>query len=121
VKAEVLTQSKGGVWAWLFQRITAVLLIIGFTSHLISTHIQAIGELNYRNIETRLGSAFFVVMDVMLLAAVLYHALNGVRMVVLDYWCAARSRRTALAVFLWVVGLAAFAYGLWALWPWITG
>ena len=39
MKAEVLAQSKGGVWAWLFQRITAVLLIIGFTSHLISTHI----------------------------------------------------------------------------------
>jgi succinate dehydrogenase cytochrome b556 subunit len=121
VKAEVLEQSKGGMWAWLFQRVTAVLLIIGFASHLISTHIMAIGELSYDNIAHRLASTFFVVMDVMLLAAVLYHALNGLRMVVLDYWFTEKGQRTALTFVLWVAGLVVFVYGLWALWPWITG
>jgi succinate dehydrogenase / fumarate reductase cytochrome b subunit len=118
---EVLDQSRGGVWAWLFQRITAVLLIAGFASHLISTHIMAIGELSYDNIAHRLASGFFSTMDVVLLAAVLFHALNGARMVVLDYWLSAKAQRRALSLALWAFGAAAFVYGLWALWPWIKG
>jgi len=116
----VLDRGAGGVWAWLFQRVTAVFLLYGMAVHLISTHILAIGKLDFGNIADRLGSNFFVVTDVLLLAAVLYHALNGARMVVLDYWLAGRTGRLTLTVALWIFGLATFAYGLWALWPWIT-
>lgn len=121
MRTDVLDQSRGGMWSWLLQRITAVLLIVGFASHLISTHIMAIGELTYDNIAHRLASGFFVAMDVMLLAAVLYHALNGARMVILDYWLSAKAQRRALSLALWLVGVAAFIYSLWALWPWIKG
>jgi len=119
MKADVLEQSRGGMWAWLFQRITAVVLIVGLITHVVATHIFALGELDYANIADRLASWAFVVIDVSLLAAVLYHALNGARMVLLDYWFTARSHRLTLAVVLWVIGLAAFGYGMWALWPWI--
>jgi len=115
-----LGQSAGGVWAWLFQRITAVVLLYGMAVHLISTHILAIGQLDFGNIADRLGSTFFTVTDVVLLAAVLYHALNGARMVVLDYWLAGRTGRLTFTVVLWLVGVGVFGYGLWALWPWIT-
>ena len=116
----VLDQSSGGVWAWLFQRITAVVLLYGMAVHLIATHILAIGQLDFGNIADRLGSTFFVVTDVLLLAAVVYHALNGARMVVLDYWFAGRTARLTFTIVLWLFGVAVFAYGLWALWPWIT-
>jgi succinate dehydrogenase cytochrome b556 subunit len=121
VRAEVLKDSRGGMWAWLFQRITAVLLFVGLATHLGATHIFAIGDLSYDNIADRLASGFFAAMDVVLLAAVLFHALNGVRMVVLDYWFTGRGARTWLAIVLWFVGLIAFVYGMWALWPWIKG
>ena len=116
----VLGESTGGVWAWLFQRITAVYLLYGMAVHLISTHILAIGKLDFGNIADRLGSTFFVVTDVLLLAAVLFHALNGARMVVLDYGLAGRTGRLTFTVVLWLVGVGVFGYGLWALWPWIT-
>ena len=116
----VLDQGAGGMWAWLFQRVTAVLLLFGLVVHLSATHIFAIGKLDFANITDRLGHTFFLVVDVVVLAAGLYHALNGARMVVLDYWLAGRTGRLTFTVVLWVVGLAVFAYGLWALWPWIT-
>lgn len=112
--------TRGGVWAWLFQRITAGVLIFGRGSHLVATRIMAIGELSDSNIAQRLASAFFVVVDVSLLAAALYHALNGVRMVVFDYWFRARFSRAVLAAALWAIGVIFFVYGMWALWPWIT-
>jgi len=117
----VLDKSAGGMWAWLFQRVTAVLLLVGLATHLIATHIFAIGELSYDDIAGRLASSSMTAVDIVLLGAAIYHALNGFRMVVLDYWFSGRGQRTALAVVLWVGGVVVFIYGLWALWPWISG
>ena len=60
--------------------------------HLIATHIFAIGELSYDNIGERLAVTAVLVIDILLLAAVIYHGLNGVRMVLLDYGFKGRAR-----------------------------
>ncbi|OFW68357.1 MAG: succinate dehydrogenase, hydrophobic membrane anchor protein [Actinobacteria bacterium RBG_13_63_9] len=120
MKAEVVAAHKGGMWAWLFQRITAVLLILCLALHLVLTHILNIGELNYGNVANRLAHASLTAVDIILLAAGIYHALNGLRMVLMDYWFGSRRWAVALSIVLWVVGLAAMGYGTWALWPWIS-
>jgi succinate dehydrogenase cytochrome b556 subunit len=108
------------MWSWLFQRITAVLLIVCLAIHLIFTHIVGIGDINYDTIGDRLAHAGFIVVDIILLAAGTFHALNGLRMVLMDYWFTSRKRALTLTIVLWVVGIAAFGYGTWALWPWIS-
>lgn len=111
---------RSGVWPWLGQRVTAVLVLVTIAVHLILTHYVALGELSFDNIRERLGRAAVLVNDVVLLVAVVFHALNGVRMVALDYAFASAGSRRALAVALWFVGLAAVAFGLWALWVWVS-
>ncbi len=117
---ERVDRQKGGMWLWLLQRISAALLLFGLLTHLIATHILSIGELSYDNIAERLQSGFFITVDILLLAASVFHALNGTRMVLLDYFFKDLARRRILDLALLVFGLAAFVYGLWALWPWIT-
>ncbi len=39
MKAEAVATHKGGMMAWLFQRITAVLIIVTLGIHLVFTHI----------------------------------------------------------------------------------
>ena len=90
------------MWAWLFQRITAVLLIVCLAIHLIFTHILSIGDLNYDTIGQRVAHGAFTAVDIILLAAGIYHALNGLRMVLMDYWFTSRKRAVALNVVLWV-------------------
>jgi succinate dehydrogenase cytochrome b556 subunit len=107
------------MWPWLFQRITAVLLLVCLAVHLIFTHILGIGDIHYDTIGQRMAHASYTAVDLILLAAGIYHALNGLRMVLMDYWFGRRKWATALNIVLWVVGLAAMAYGTWALWPWI--
>lgn len=119
MKAETVATHKGGMWAWLFQRITAILLIVCLALHLFLTHVMNIGELNYENVLNRLAHAGLCAVDIILLAAGIYHALNGLRMVLLDYWFGRRKQAVALNAVLWVIGLAAVGYGTWALWPWI--
>jgi len=108
------------MWAWLFQRITAVLLFLCLALHLLLTHILNIGNLGYENVADRLAHASLTAVDIILLAAAIYHALNGLRMVLMDYWFGRRNLALGLNVFLWVFGLAAMGYGTWALWPWIS-
>lgn len=120
MRAETVSEHRGGMWAWLFQRITAVLLIVMLAIHLIYTHIVGIGDINYDTVGERLAHAGFIVVDIILLAAGIYHALNGLRMVLMDYWFGSRKRALILSIVLWVVGIVAMVYGTWALWPWMT-
>ena len=120
MRPAVIADSAGGMWAWLAQRVTAVVLIVCLMTHLIAAHIFGLGHLSYLDIGHRLSSDAFRVVDISLLGAAIFHGLNGTRMVVLDYWLKSRAGRRALAIALWVFGSAVFVYGMWALWPWIS-
>jgi succinate dehydrogenase cytochrome b556 subunit len=120
MRAAQIDRQRGGMWLWLLQRVSAVILLVSLITHLVATHLLNIGKLSYDNIAQRLMSGFFISMDILLLAAAIFHALNGTRMVLLDYWFAERRSRRILDGLLVAFGVAAFGYGLWALWPWIS-
>jgi succinate dehydrogenase / fumarate reductase cytochrome b subunit len=120
LRTDVLDRSRGGIWAWFGQRVTAVLVFVTVGVHLILTHYVAMGELSYADIQQRLGIAAVLVNDLVLLLAVVFHALNGVRMVVLDYWSPDPRVRRVFDVALWLAGLLASVYGIWALWVWVS-
>ena len=117
---ETLDRSRGGMWPWLGQRVTAVLVIVTIMVHLVLTHYIAIGQLSFANIGDRLAGGAVLVNDIVLLVAVVYHALNGLRMVVLDWGLASSSGRRVFDIVLWLVGIAAVVYGIWALWVWVS-
>lgn len=120
MRTETLDRSRGGMWPWLGQRVTAVIVIVTIMVHLVLTHFIAIGELSFANIGERLAGGAVLVNDLLLLLAVTYHALNGVRMVVLDWGLSGKGTRRGFDAFLWVVGVAAVIYGIWALWVWVS-
>lgn len=120
LKTEALDTARGGMWPWLGQRVTAVLVIVTIMVHLVLTHYIAIGELSYENIGERVGAAAVLVNDLVLLFAVVYHALNGLRMVVLDWGLTGSGARRAFDVVLWLAGIAAVIFGTWALWVWVS-
>ena len=95
-------------------------MLVTIGVHLVLTHYFALGELSFENIDQRLGAVGVLVNDVVLLVAVVFHALNGVRMVALDYGFASASARTILSLALWAIGVAAVAFGVWALWVWVS-
>ena len=119
MRAETVSTHRGGMWAWLFQRITAVLLIVCLAIHLILTHLFNIGQIDTENIGARWRNGG--------LTRRRHHPAGGRHL--------PRAERPAhgadgllvhrpqpgprLTAGLWVVGLAFLGYGIWALWPWI--
>ena len=120
LRTQIADGSRGGMWSWLGQRVTAVLVLVTIAVHLILTHYIAIGELSFADIGRRLGATAVLLNDVVLLVAVVYHALNGVRMVVLDYGLSGAASRRAFGAALWIVGAVTVGYGIWALWAWVN-
>lgn len=102
-----------GTWAWLLHRVSAVLLIPLLALHLAIMHfVDPTATITFAGSSLRLQGSLYLVADTLLLATALYHGLNGVRNVILDYW--PRAARGAAWV-LWVLGLLALGYGTTAL------
>lgn len=93
------------VLLWLLQRITAVLLVVFLGLHLWASNFAADWAALLR-----------AVVDLSLLALALFHGLNGVRTVILDFGPGQAGRRF-LSAGLALVGVAGFLFGVYGFWP----
>tara|TARA_B100000315_G_scaffold255647_1_gene299549 strand:- start:546 stop:941 length:396 start_codon:yes stop_codon:yes gene_type:complete len=116
-------RDPAGVWPWLIQRVSGLLLIVFLAIHIWVVHFSGLGDVIdgrqeelvlFDIVKRRLAQGLFVFVDFSLLALVLYHGLNGVRNILLE-WRPAAQRRRPITVGLWLLGTATFAYGSWAL------
>ena len=112
---ERFAASAQGVWAWILQRLTAVLLIFFLGTHLAVLHyVDENLIINFAGVATRMKSVLYLFVDGGLLLVGLYHALNGLRAVILDFGFGENGRR-AITYILIVVGAAFAILGLYAL------
>jgi succinate dehydrogenase / fumarate reductase membrane anchor subunit len=100
--------SPTNVWLWLLQRVSAVLLIIVLGVHLwLSNFGQASASLR-------------AILGVTLLGLALFHGLNGVRTVVLDFDVGIQGRKFTTMLLL-LLGVVSLLFGMYGLWPLIGG
>lgn len=120
-EARIGTSKVAGTWPWALQRLSAVLLIVLLGVHLWVTHFADIDpdeHITVAGVETRLDQFVYVVVDYSLLAMVIYHGLNGMRTVMLDFDMFARRAR-AVDLALSILGIATMIWGIWVLFPFI--
>jgi succinate dehydrogenase / fumarate reductase cytochrome b subunit len=101
-----------GMWAWVLFRISGLVLLAYLFVHVwvISQGRTSAESLN--NLFTTFDKPFLVFLDFMLVAAVLYHALNGVRIVLMDLGIGIRQHKAVFWICMVVAAgiLWAFAY-----------
>ncbi|MFQ5341491.1 MAG: succinate dehydrogenase, cytochrome b556 subunit, partial [Anaerolineae bacterium] len=68
-----------GMWAFALNRATGLLLVIYLLVHLAVLSQLATGPASYGRFISLMKSPFFLAFDVVLIAVLLYHALNGLR------------------------------------------
>ena len=79
---------RGGVgqWSWMLHRVTGVGVLIFLCLHILDTSLVVLGPEQYNHIIALYRHPLFRLSEVGLFAAVLFHALNGVRIILLDVW-----------------------------------
>jgi succinate dehydrogenase / fumarate reductase, cytochrome b subunit len=94
------------MWSWVAHRITGVLTFFFLFAHVLDTALVRVSPDSYNKVIATYKNPFVNLLEVGLVAAVLYHALNGVRIMLVDFWSRGpRLQRQMLWVVLaiWIV------------------
>ncbi|MBS1519046.1 MAG: succinate dehydrogenase, cytochrome b556 subunit [Bacteroidetes bacterium] len=100
-------KKDSGSWAWIFHRISGIALIGYLFLHIYSLSPLTKGEIAFNNKMATFSSPVFMVIEWLLFAFVLFHALNGIRIVIVDWADGARYHKQ-LYTLSWVVGIILF-------------
>jgi succinate dehydrogenase / fumarate reductase, cytochrome b subunit len=89
---------RGGIgqWSWLLHRLTGVGVLLFLVIHILDTALVMLGPELYNKVISIYRMPLFAVGEILLFAAVLFHALNGLRIVVIDFWPSATLHHKAL-------------------------
>ncbi len=74
------------MWSWVAHRITGVLVFFFLLVHVTDTALVRVSPEAYNDALELYKTPIVNLMEVGLVAAVLYHALNGVRIILIDFW-----------------------------------
>lgn len=80
-----LYMGKEGQWSWALHRITGVGIILFLFAHVVDTALVGWGPEAYNKVVAVYHNPFIRVLELALVAMVIYHALNGVRIMLIDF------------------------------------
>ena len=82
------TLYRGGVsmWSWVAHRITGVAVLFFLYVHVLDTALVRVSPDAYDTVIASYKTPLVNLMEVGLVAAVLFHALNGLRIMAVDFW-----------------------------------
>jgi succinate dehydrogenase / fumarate reductase cytochrome b subunit len=75
-----------GSWAWILHRLSGLALIFYLCLHIWVINTLTLGEANFNEVMTFLGSPLFKILEAGLWGVILFHAFNGVRVVIVDFF-----------------------------------
>ena len=95
-----------GMLAWAFHRISGVAIWLFILLHVLDIWLVGVNPGLYDEVLKVYASPFGRVLEALLGAALLYHALNGLRIVIMDFWPATTRWHKQLWYANWVLFVA---------------
>lgn len=79
---------RGGVgqWAWLIHRLAGMGILLFLILHILDIFLAAFGPQVFEKLLIFYHSLLFRPLLLMLVFGVVYHALNGLRLIIIDFW-----------------------------------
>ncbi len=111
-----LTRNVAPTLGWFLQRISAIFLALGLLVHFWVLHFVIERPVTFLKVQERLLTPGWIVFDLLLLTAAVYHALNGLWNVIVDYNPSSTLRKIIGWVF-FIIGFALIIIGIYVLIP----
>ena len=90
------------MWSWVLHRITGATVFFFLFIHVLDTALVRISPQAYDEVISTYKTPIVGLMELGLVAAVLYHALNGIRVVLIDFWAQGPRYQRLM---LWTIGI----------------
>ena len=100
--AGTLYRGREGMWSWVAHRVTGVLIFFFLFAHVLDTALVRISPEAYNSVIGTYKNPIVGLLELGLVAAIVFHAFNGVRVLLIDFW--ARGPRVQRQM-LWAVGI----------------
>ena len=87
-----------GMWSWVLQRLTGVLLTLYLFPHLFVIHSSTKGPEVFDGLTSKIQAPIWHLLDIALIAIIIFHLMNGVRIIVVEIGSFARAHKPLLLV-----------------------
>lgn len=74
------------MWSWVAHRITGVLIFFFLFAHVLDTALVRVSPEAYNDVMDTYKNPVVGLLEVGLVGAVVFHAFNGLRVVLIDFW-----------------------------------
>jgi succinate dehydrogenase / fumarate reductase cytochrome b subunit len=114
---------KSGQWAFVLHRITGFLVFLFILLHIVDVSLLNVhGGSTYNEVHRLYGNILLRLFEVGLLFGLLYHALNGLRIVMIDFFPGAvKDQRMLWSIVLGLTALGTVIGGVIIVKPFFTG
>jgi succinate dehydrogenase / fumarate reductase cytochrome b subunit len=109
-------RGQSGQWSWLLHRITGLGVLLFLLVHIVDITLIGFGPSVYNDGIAIFSTGIIRVISMALIASVVFHAFNGIRIILIDFWPAGykyqRQMFTIVLVISVVLSLASAYYVL---------
>jgi len=121
-----LYQLKEGQLAYIFHRVSGLAVVLFLFVHIVENFFLLMGEDAYNAAIGIYDTWYFRIGEFGLIAAVVYHALNGIRIITIDFWSASTQYHKQMfyvvmiltaIILAWIGKIMLLDYPHW---PWMT-
>jgi succinate dehydrogenase cytochrome b556 subunit/succinate dehydrogenase hydrophobic membrane anchor protein len=82
----LIYEGDSGQYAWALHRATGLGIVFFLLVHILDIMLIGLGRDVYDHTVEFYGRPFIIPMEIALVGAVIYHALNGLRVILIDFW-----------------------------------
>jgi succinate dehydrogenase / fumarate reductase cytochrome b subunit len=106
-----LYRGREGMWSWVLHRITGVAIYFFLLVHILDTSLVRVSPEAYNAVIGTYQTPIMGLGEVALVGAIVFHAFNGLRIILVDFWSwATRNQKVHfyIVIALWVLTMLAF-------------
>ena len=106
-----LYRGREGMWSWVLHRITGVAIFFFLLVHILDTSLVRVSPEAYNAVIGTYQTPIMGLGEVALVGAIVFHAFNGLRIILVDFWSWATRNQKVLfyvVIALWVLTMLAF-------------
>ncbi|AAT88445.1 succinate dehydrogenase [Leifsonia xyli subsp. xyli] len=99
------------MWSWVLHRITGVAIFFFLLVHILDTSLIRVSPEAYNAVIGTYKNPIMGLGEIALVAAIVFHALNGLRIILIDFWSKGVTYQKAMfwtVIALWVILMAGF-------------